>query len=151
MHHHTSINPTLTLISPLFYQYFNFSRSLLFQIFPQIIIYLALIGLLIEPLKFRCHPVYKLSYTNFKFTGRHLGFSTSGFSPFGRTTLSQLPLDGWTWKHRYSRWNFVAILCTSWDKHISSLEAAILDFPLPVASGSFNSSSIGMAVYKNGE
>ena len=28
----------------------------------------------------------------------------------------------------------------------TSLEAAILDFPLPVASGSFTSSSIGMAV-----
>ena len=52
-------------------------------------------------------------------------------------------------KHRYSRWNFVAIFCTRGDKCISSLEAAILDFPLPVASGSFTSISIGMGVPEN--
>ena len=40
-------------------------------------------------------------------------------------------------KHRYSCWNFVAIFCTSGDEFTSSLEAAILDFPLPVAFGSF--------------
>jgi len=42
--------------------------------------------------------------------------------------------DSLTPKHRYSRWNFVVILCTSWDISIRSLEAAILNFPLPVSS-----------------
>jgi len=37
------------------------------------------------------------------------------------------------WKYRYSRWNFEAILFTSWDIRICSLMAAILNFPLPVA------------------
>ena len=36
------------------------------------------------------------------------------------------------------------------DTH-SQFEAAILDFPIPVAFGSFTSSSIGMAVYENGQ
>jgi len=36
-------------------------------------------------------------------------------------------------KHRYSRLNCIAILCTSWDVRVSSLHAAILDFPLPVS------------------
>ena len=35
-------------------------------------------------------------------------------------------------KHRYSHWNCIAILYTSWDVCISSLHATILDFPLPV-------------------
>jgi len=46
---------------------------------------------------------------------------------------------------RYNRWNFVAILFTNWDKRIWSLEAAIMDLLLPVASGRFTGSSIGMA------
>ena len=46
----------------------------------------------------------------FNVRGRHLGISTSGFFPFGRTTGPR--------KHRYSRWNFVAILCTSFDIRI---------------------------------
>jgi hypothetical protein len=54
-------------------------------------------------------------------------------------------------KHRYIRWNLVVILYTSRDIRISSLVAAILDFPLPVASGSITSSFIGTAVHKNGE
>ena len=53
-------------------------------------------------------------------------------------------------KHRYSRWNFVAILRTSWVRRILSLQAAIFDRPPPVASGSITSSSIGTAVYENG-
>ena len=53
-------------------------------------------------------------------------------------------------KHRYSRYNFVAIFCTSEDKCISSLYAAILNFPLPAACGSFTSISIGMGVPENG-
>ena len=40
----------------------------------------------------------KLRYTYFKFTGRHLGFSTSGSFPFNRTTLPLFPLDSWTLK-----------------------------------------------------
>jgi len=39
-------------------------------------------------------------------------------------------------KHRYSRWNFVAISSRSWYIGISGLEAAILNFPLPVWSDS---------------
>ena len=35
-------------------------------------------------------------------------------------------------KHRYSRWNVVAILCTSWDIRIWSSEATTLDYPFPV-------------------
>ena len=36
------------------------------------------------------------------------------------------------------------------NQRISSLHATILDYPLPVASGSFTGISIEMAVYKNG-
>jgi len=36
--------------------------------------------------------------------------------------------------HKYSIWNFGAILCTSCDIGISSFEAAILDFLLPAYS-----------------
>ena len=46
--------------------------------------------------------------TYFKFTGRHLGFSTSDFFPFGRTTLPLFPLDSWTQNHWFSRQNLVA-------------------------------------------
>jgi len=71
----------------------------------------------------------------FKFRGRHLGFFTSGFFALGRTTTMLLfPLDSRIPKHRYNRWNFAALLCTSWDIRFSSLKAAILDFPLPVSS-----------------
>ena len=49
-----------------------------------------------------------------------------------------------------SRWNFSAILCTSSVIRISSLQAAILDFPLLVASGNFTSSSIGWPSTKMG-
>ena len=132
-----------------------------------------------------------------KFRGRHFGFSTSGFSPLGRTALPSLPLDIWTvgiallsrikteinvfqvymppsqifhfrFLHvrSYSIATFsigqldpknigVAAIISllsfaSEDNCISSLEAAILDFPLLVASDSFTSISIGMGVPKNG-
>jgi len=46
----------------------------------------------------------------------------------------------------YSRWNFVAFLLTNWDVRIRSLEATILHFSRPVASGRFTGSSIRIAV-----
>ena len=45
-----------------------------------------------------------------------------------------VPLSCWTPKHWGIRWNFIAILCTSWDIHIQSLHTAILESPLPVSS-----------------
>ena len=77
--------------------------------------------------------MHKLRWTNLQYECSHLEFPTSKLSPFGRTTLPPLPLDSWTLKHRYSRWNYIAILHTSWDIRISSLHAAILNFPLPVS------------------
>jgi len=47
----------------------------------------------------------------------------------------------------YTRWNLVTILITRYTYlPILSLEAAMLNFPLPVASGWFTGCSIGMAV-----
>ena len=43
--------------------------------------------------------------TYFKFTWRHLGFSTPGFSPFGRTTLQPFPLDSGSLKSKMAAWN----------------------------------------------
>ena len=39
--------------------------------------------------------MYKLRYTYLKFRGHQLGFSTSGFLPFGRTTMPLCLLDSW--------------------------------------------------------
>ena len=78
--------------------------------------------------------MYMQRYTYFKIKGRHFWFPTSGFSPFGRTTLPPLPLNiAGPQKHGYSRWSCIAILYTSWDIRISNLEATILDFTLPVS------------------
>jgi len=53
-------------------------------------------------------------YTYLKFRGRHRGFSISGFFKLGRITLPLLQLDSEPRKHRYSRWNFLAMLFTNW-------------------------------------
>jgi len=77
---------------------------------------------------------YKQRYTQSKFRDRHLQFFTFGFFPFDRTTLPLSSFDSLTPKHWYSRWNFVAILCTSWDIRNQSLGATIFNFPLLVFS-----------------
>jgi len=53
-------------------------------------------------------------------------------------------------KHGCSLWNFNAILFTNWDIRVWSFDAALLDFPLPVASGRFTGCSILMAVIQMG-
>ena len=58
-------------------------------------------------------------------------------------------LDSWTSKHRYSLWKCVAIMSTVWDMGTSSLEAAILDFPLPVRTCNVLDRSIGLLDLKN--
>ena len=50
-----------------------------------------------------------------------------------------------------SRLYIVAIFYTSWDISSSSIEVAILDLKLPVASGSFITSSIAMTNIENGD
>ena len=47
-------------------------------------------------------------------------------------------------KHGCSRWNFVPIASTSWDLSTSGLEAAILDFLLPVWSNSIQATCIDL-------
>jgi len=61
-----------------------------------------------------------------------LDFSTPDYFPFGRTRLLLSLFYSWTLCRAYSRWNFVDILCTSWYINFGGLEAAILDFLLPV-------------------
>jgi len=48
-----------------------------------------------------------------------------------------------------SRWNFVAIMSTSRDIRISRLEAAILNFWLPVTSDSISNSTVGFLAPEN--
>ena len=43
-----------------------------------------------------CCFVCELSYTHFKFGGRHLEVSTSGFFRFGDRVLPLVPFDSWT-------------------------------------------------------
>ena len=52
------------------------------------------------PLELRCYLVYKLRYKYSKFRGHHLRIFTSGFFPFGRTTLPLCLLDD-----RFILWN----------------------------------------------
>jgi len=65
----------------------------------------------------------------FRFGGQHIGFSTS--SSVGQY-LNLPHSNAGPQKCRCSCRNFVSISSRSWDIHISGLEAAILDFPLPV-------------------
>jgi len=51
--------------------------------------------------------------------------------------------------NRGSRWNFVAIMSTSRDIRMSRLEAAILDFWLPVTSDIIPNSTVGYLAPKN--
>jgi len=65
-----------------------------------------------------------IRYQQFNLGGHFLGFSTSGFFPFYRTTLTLYLFFNWTQIPQ----NFVAIMRTSIRNR--SLEAAILDFSL---------------------
>ena len=68
---------------------------------------------------------------------------------FGCTVFDIVPLECWTQKHRYSRRNFVDISSGSEDTCIWSLQAAILDYPLPVWLHRFWSSPVEMLDPKN--
>ena len=48
-----------------------------------------------------------------------------------------------------SSWNFAVLMSRSWDISTSCLTAAILDFRLPVTSGSIRNSAIEVADYEN--
>jgi len=52
-------------------------------------------------------------------------------------------------KHRFSRWNCVAIMCTSGDMSTSALAAAILDLSLPVKSDSILGITFGLLDLEN--
>ena len=62
--------------------------------------------------------------------GRHLCFPT--YTDVRQSPHESLHVAG-PRKHRHSRWNCIAILYTSWNERISSSQAAILNFPLPVS------------------
>jgi len=66
-----------------------------------------------------------------------------------RTVFPIVLLDTLPRKHGGSHWNFVAIMSTSRDIRISRLEAAILDFWLPVMPDSIPNSTVGFLVPEN--
>jgi len=79
--------------------------------------------------------IYVISYLP-PVSGHHLWFLTHSIDK--RQYLNQPSRVAWHWKHRYSRWNFVAIMCTSWFYtlfHIYFLfQAAIFDCSLILKS-----------------
>jgi len=64
--------------------------------------------------------------------------------PLARKKFLIVPLDTLPPKTGGSRWNFVAVMSTSRDIRISRLEAAILDFWLPVTSDIIPNSTVGL-------
>ena len=88
---------------------------------------------LLSPLEFFSYVVYRLRYKYFRFTSRHLGFSTAACVTQYWKCLNWFP---WLWKHWCRRLNLSDLLYTCWDISISGLLAAILDFWLPLASHS---------------
>jgi len=52
-------------------------------------------------------------------------------------------------KHGWCLWNFDSIMSTSWDKCISGLAAAILDFQLPLTLDNIFLSAIELAILEN--
>ena len=70
--------------------------------------------------------------------------------PVGRTVFQVFPLTCWTPKtYSSSRWNFASISSTSRDKSSTGLEAAILDFELPVSYYNILFSPIGLPDLEN--
>ena len=87
----------------------------------------------VSALEFFSYVVYRLRYKYFRFVCRHLGFLSAACVTQYRKFVHWIP---WPRKHWCRRWNFSAMLYTSWDISISGLCAAILDFWLPFASNS---------------
>jgi len=83
----------------------------------------------------------KLSYKYFRFGGCHIGLSTCGLVV---QYLNLSHSNAGPRKCRSSRRNFVSISPRSWYIIIFGLEAAILDFPLPVWWDSIWTSPIQM-------